>query len=720
MTDGFSVGHVWPHGIAVAGALISAGAAFAQTAPVSVLPTVVVRGVRSPGVLPEAYAGGQVAEGGGLGLLGRRSIMNTPFSTVNYTAEHLENLQARTLADVITDDPSVRATTSTGGFSEDFQVRGFSVGTGDVGLNGLYGLLSANRIPMEMVERVELLKGPGTLMRGIPPNGSIGGSVNVVTKRAGDVPLTRLSARYTSQANVGTHLDVGRRFGADNAWGLRFNGVLRGGEASIKNGQQKLGLGALALDFQGARLRWSLDAIYHDDKVEDFRSQIGFRPDITDIPAAPDGDIAFYPDTTLTQRDKTIASRLEYDLSDQLTAHAALGYRDDVVRQVFPISVDPVTMARLGVDADGNFGVMNSYYDSYSKTSSAEVGLQARFNTGGVRHVLAISATRMSQEAGNGYTPGTTAISSNIYHPSPLPALPAVRNSMQRAAETTLDSIAIADTLSFADEHVLVTLGVRRQIVDVDSYNTTTGEKTSHYRASALSPVVGVVLKPADNVALYGNFTEGLTRGVIVGPAYANAGEILDPYESRQQELGVKLDWGRITTTAAVFQLARPAAQVDDDNRYGYFGEQRNRGLELAAYGELQPGLRLMAGTAFVQAKLTKTQGGLHQGNTAPGVPSRTFNLGLDWDTPWVTGLSLNGRVAHTSSTYIDAANTRSLPGVTTFDAGARYRTKLAGHTVVLRAQVENLTNKKYWLASGSFATNAAGRTFLVSATADF
>jgi len=454
--------------------------------------------------------------------------------------------------------------------------------------------------------------------------------------------------------------------------------------------------------------------------VDDFRSQIGFRPDITEIPAAPDGRIAFYPGTTLTQRDKTIASRLEYDITDRITGHLALGYRDNVVKQVFPISVDPLTLGRLGVDADGNFGVMNSYYDSYSKTFSGDVGVQARFDTGGIGHTLSLAATRLSQETGNAYSPGTIAVPSNIYDPVPLPPNAAVRNDMARASETTLDSIAIADTLSFAQDRVLLTVGARKQTVEVDSYSTSTGAKTGTYKADAISPVAGIVVKPLDNVSIYGNFTEGLTRGTVVSPMYANAGEVLSPYKSKQYEAGVKVDWGRITTTAAVYQLARPAAQADDANVYGYFGEQRNRGLELTAYGELQPGLRIMASAAFTQGKLTKTQGGINEGNTAPGVPRQTFNLGLDWDTPWVEGLSLNGRVSHTSSTYISADNNLSLPAVTTFDVGARYRTVVAGKAVVLRANIDNLTDKKYWLASGSFATNAAGRTFMLSATVDF
>lgn len=703
--------------MAAAGLLVASGGAIAQTTtPATELPAVTVQGNRAGGLEPP-YAGGQVARGGGLGLLGTGDVMSTPFSTVNFTSELIEDQQARTLADVVTNDASVRMTTSAGGFSEDFMIRGFAVGTGDTGLNGLYGLLSANRVPVEMVERVELLKGPGTLMRGIPPNGGIGGSINVVTKRAHDEPLTRLTTTYTSKANLGTHLDVGRRFGEDNAWGIRFNGVLRGGEASINDGKQNLGLGALALDYRGSRLRWSLDAIYSDEKVENFRSQMSFA---SEIPEAPDGRIAFYPGTELTQKDKTIASRLEYDLTDNLTAHVGLGYRDSTVKQVFPISVDPVTFKRAGMDADGNFGVMNSYYDSYTKTLSGDAGLQARFDTGSIGHSLSLGVTRMTQEGGNAYSPGTTAVSSNIYDPSPLPANASVRNSMRRASETTLDSIAIADTLSFAQDSVLLTVGARRQTVKVDTYDSTGNTVLNSYKASAVSPVAGIVIKPLSNVSVYGNFTEGLTRGTIVGPTYANAGAVLKPYKSKQYEAGVKVDWGRVTTTAAVYQLARPAGQANDANVYDYFGEQRNRGLELTAYGEILPSLRVMASAAFVQAKLTETQGGLYQGNTAPGVPSSTYSLGLDWDTPWITGLGLNGRVVRTSSTYIDNNNKLSLPGVTTFDVGARYRTKVAGKSVVLRANIDNLTNKKYWLASGSFATNAAGRTVMLSASVDF
>ena len=674
----------------------------AQLAPVTVTGGIL-------GDLLPAYAGGQVATGGSLGLLGATDVMDSPFSSTNYTAELLHDQQARTLADVVVNDASVRTTTSTGGFGEDFQIRGFAVGSGDVSVNGLYGLVSSSRVPVQIVDRVEVLKGPGTLIRGIPPGGSVGGSINIVTKRAPDEPLNRITLSHTGASNITAAAEVSRRYGDDKAWGIRLNAVERGGEATIEDGKQNLGMAAVGVDYRGDRVRWSMDAIHQEDEIEGFRPQIGFLGSVTKLPSAPDGDTDFYPGTRLTQRDSTLMSRLEYDFSDTVTGHVAMGYREGRVRQIFPNSG-----AAERADADGNFTVRTTFYDSYSKTFSSDAGLSSWLKTGSVDHRLALGVTHMNQENGNAYTAGTPGVPSNIYHPAPLPPGPAQRPSPRRASETQLTSVALADTMYFADGRVLLTLGARHQTVDVESVGS------RGYRASAVSPVAGLVIKPRHNVSLYANFTEGLTRGTIVGATYANPGQVLAPYKSKQHEAGVKVDWGKVTTTAAVYQITRPAGYADANNVYDYFGEQRNRGLELTAYGEVRHGLRLMASAAFMQGELTKTQNGVNEGNRAAGVPRRTFNLGADWDTPWVRGLSLNARAIHTSDMYLDNDNIVSLPSVTRYDVGARFRTVIAGKQTVLRATVENVADKRYWLAAGTYATHAAGRTLTLSASVDF
>jgi len=693
-------------------ALAAAGAAAQSAQPVSALPEVTVSGEAEG--LPRPYAGGQMARGSSLGILGTTDTMSSPFSSTSFTSELIENEQARTIGEVLQNDPSVRLLTASGGFSEDIQVRGFNITGGDVGLNGIYGLTSSSRVPTEIVERIDLLKGPGTLVNGIPPGGSIGGSIDVITKRAGDVPLTRVGLGLVSESQFGGFVDIGRRFGEDNAWGIRVNGAYRDGEASIDNGNQQVGIGSVALDYRGSRVRWSLDAYTQREDIDGFRPQIGFVPSLAALPAAPDSRMNWFPGTALKLEDNVVASRLEVDLSDRITAFADIGYRDGSAEQVFPVT------SGGPMDGQGNFTVRNGFYDSYSKTTSADIGLRARFATGSVGHTLVVSASNLDQELGNAYVASTGTARSSIYNPAALPPVTGARTEPRKASEAQNYSIAIADTLSFAQDRVLLTLGARDQTVELKNFSTTTGAQTSTYKESAVSPLAGIVFKATDKVSLYGNYTEGLTRGGTAPSTAANAGEVFAPYKSEQYEAGVKVDWGSLMTTANVFQISRPNNITDPTtNIYSFDGEQRNRGLELAAYGEPIAGLRLMGGVTFNDAKVTRAA--QYQGNDAYGIPENTVNLGADWDVPGVQGLSLNGRMIYTGSMYASNANTIELGGWTRWDVGARYRTSVGAQKMVLRAGVENLTDKNVWLVSGNnYLTVSAPRTFVVSATFDF
>ncbi|MGJ7542790.1 TonB-dependent receptor [Variovorax sp. LT1R16] len=702
--------HLLRHSLGACLVLAAAGVA-AQTSDALLKEVVVTDQAEAIGGLQKTYSGGQFARGGSLGILGITDLMNVPFSTTNYTSELIDNQQALSVADVVMNDASVRPLTSRGGFGDDFQVRGFTVPNGDIGMNGLFGLAPTTRIPLEMVERVEVLKGPGALANGVGPSGSVGGSINVVTKRAGDVPLTRLTTTYMSDAQFGTHLDVGRRFGEENQWGVRVNGVLRNGEGNIDNGKQKLGLATLGLDYLGTRLRWSLDALTSRGETREFRPQTSFAAGITQIPEAPSARLNFYPGTELKDNVKTTISRVEYDINDRITAYGSVGYTDLDYQQTFP-SGRPNSL--------GNFNVSNAYYDFYSKTTAADAGVRTRFNTGSVKHTLALGVNRLSQESGYFYATSATTNPSNLYNPSSLPAVTTARTPAVKSAELTQSSVVLADTMSFANDRVFVTLGLRDQTIEQDGFSQTTGATTTHYKASAISPLAGVVFKPMANVSLYTNYTAGLTRGGTAGPGTANVGETFAPQKSNQHEVGVKVDWGQLTTQAAVYQISRPNSLTDPVTQvYSFDGEQRNRGLELTAYGEIQRGLRVMASAAFNDAKLTRTAGGVNQGNDAAGVPDRTFNLGLDWDTPWVQGLSFNGRVINTSSVYADAANRLRVPDWTRLDIGARYATQVAGKPVTLRANLENVFDKNYWVTS-TYVTVGAPRTLMLSASIDF
>ncbi len=677
------------------------------------LPTVEVSSTQKAAALPAPYFGGQIARGASVGLLGTRSVMDTPFNTTSYTSQLIEEQQGRTAADTLINDSSVRLTTGSNGFDDTFQIRGFPVPAGDVGLNGLFGLVSSNRVPSQIVERIDLLRGPGALINGIAPGGSIGGGINIISKRADDIPLTRLTTTYIGSGNFGTHVDVGRRYGQSGEWGVRVNGLYRDGEASINDGNLRTGLGSIGLDYRGERLRWTFDGIFQRDDTRNFRPQISLLPTITAIPKPPDARSNWFPDTRLSQQDGTVASRLEYDLTDAVTVYGAVGYRKGENNQIFPV-------ASRAVDALGNFGIGNAYYDSYSETVSGTVGANWKFDLLGIRHALNVAYTGFQQEAGNAYIRSAGSILSNIYTPSPLPIITAPRTDSRRASVADLQSTAVADTLSFLDDRVLLTGGVRFQNVSTTGYSTATGARTTTYDADATSPLGGLVIKPWQNVSLYANYAEGLSTGTIVGVGYNNVGEILAPYTSRQYEAGVRVDWGGLLTSASVFQISQPTAIRTADNNLAYDGEQRNRGLELSAYGEIRPGLRALASATFLKPELTNPSVAADRGKDAIGVPDRTFSGSLDWDVPGIAGLALNSRVIYTSGSYLNTANTLRFDGGTRVDFGARYSTEIAQKPVTFRANLENAFGADYWLTTGTYVTVSSPRTLVASGTINF
>lgn len=163
--------------LAVAGLPAYADTLNTEEKAVSTLPETRVEGEMDlPSELPPSYAGGQVAYGSRVGLLGNKDFMETPFSTVSYTEKYIADRQAQNITQVIAaTDPAVFSNGLTGTFSENYSIRGFASNISDVTIGGLYGVAPYYRISPEMYERIEVLKGPSALLNGMPPGGSVGG-----------------------------------------------------------------------------------------------------------------------------------------------------------------------------------------------------------------------------------------------------------------------------------------------------------------------------------------------------------------------------------------------------------------------------------------------------------------------------------------------------------------------------------------------------------------
>lgn len=682
--------------------------------------------VGSQVTLPPAYAGGQVARGGRVGLFGALETLDTPYAVTAYTQELVQAQQARSVADVLQNDPAVRVAKGFGNFQELYVIRGFPVYSDDMTYNGVYGILPRQFVAAEFLERVEVFHGANAFLNGAAPGGSgVGGAFNLVPKRAGDAPLTRITAGFETGGQLYGAADVSRRFGADDAFGLRVNLARRDGEQAIDDQDRELTVLGAGLDYRGARARFAADVGFQDHRID------APRPSVTPVgavPAAPDADRNFAQPWTYTdERQLFGVARAEVDLSDQVTAWAALGGRAGKERNVL---ANPTALPS---------GVTSAYrFDNARKDRvvSADAGLRADLQTGDIGHRLVASASAVSLKSRNAYAFSNFAgFAGNLYAPvavaAPTPNffVGGVLSDPRTTERTDNVSFAVADMLSFLDDRLLLTLGARWQQIKTRTYDYNTGALGSRYKEDAVTPALAVVWKATGEVSLYANYSEALTPGQIApavsgGAPVLNAGEALSPFRAKQLEAGVKLDMGRFGGALAAFTTDLPTAFVQN-GVFGANGEQRNRGIELSAYGEPVAGFRVLGGATLLDAELRRTAGGALDGKDAIGVPGFQANVNLEWDVPAVAGLTLEGRMVHTGSQKVDAANTVKLGDSTRFDLGARYAFEAAGKPITLRARVENVGGADDWVSVGgypgaNYLVLGAPRTLLVSASVDF
>ncbi|KWS24605.1 TonB-dependent receptor [Pseudomonas amygdali pv. ulmi] len=666
----------------------------------------------------QEYAGGQVARKGSQGMLGSRDFMETPFSMTTYTKDAVKNQQARTLGDLIASDPSVRATNPAGGRYEQFTIRGFSLFNSDVSYNGLYGILPTYTIDMEMAERVDILKGPSQLINGISPRGSVGGGINVVPKRATDKPITELTTSYASKGQAGAAVDVARRFGEDDKFGIRFNGVKQSGDTEWDHQSVDRDMAVLGLDFRGDRLRLSTD-IGHTERDTDApqeRVQVGANAKVPNANDVRDNYAQSW--SKARTKDTFGAVNAEYDLSDSVMLYGGVGARKsnhDFLRHAVSVTNDA-----------GNFSVQPRDFTRDENVRTATAGARSWFNTGPVSHEVNLAASYFYMDFENGGA-RYAAAPSNLYNPvdTPTPSNP-TRADSKVYTENRFSGVALTDTLGFFDDRLLLTLGARWQRVKVDDWTDNVKGDTS-YDEEKVSPSGGILYKVTDDFSVYANYMEGLSQGKIAPSTSVNEDQIFPPFVSRQIEVGAKYDLGSYAFTASVFRIKQPAYETNTTSRvFGPNGKRRNDGVELTMFGEPLKGFRLLGGVMYIDSELTNTVNGTFDGNRAPATPEYNVNLGAEWDVPSVKGLTLTGRGIYTSSQYLDQANSKSIDSSERFDVGARYAFKVDQKDITLRANVENVMNKYYWSSAGASDDSEPGltlstpRTYLLSATIGF
>ncbi|QKJ86726.1 TonB-dependent receptor [Paramixta manurensis] len=670
--------------------------------------------------LVPAYLDGQVAHGGRLGMMGEQKAMDVPFNVIGFTSKLIADKQATTIADVVRNDAGIQNVQGFGNFAETYRIRGFELDGDDMTFGGLPGVLPRQVVDTSMIERVEVFKGANGLFNGAATSG-VGGMINLEPKHADDVPLTRIGLDYTSSSQIGTSLDVGRRFGDNNQFGVRVNLLQREGDTAVHDEKKRTTLASIGLDYRGDRFRSSLDFGYQKKTFHD--GLLGVNISGVDfIPNVPDNSHNYSQKWVYSDIESQFGmTRAEYDLTDNWTAYAALGGQHSHELGDY---ASPTLLARNGDATIGRLDT-NKYIDIFSGMA----GIRGSFDTGFVSHKVNFGYSAEAHREKTAYAMALTPEDTNIYHTPDVPNPTADffggdMGNPRPTSRTRAEGYLLSDTLGILNDKALLTLGARHQSVTVRNYayGTAQEDTSARFDKSRWTPTYGLVVKPWDNISLYANHTEALQPGSSAPEGTTNFGQTTGIIHSKQNEVGVKVDYQRIGGSLALFEIKKPSGVIVGDT-YTLDGEQRHRGIELNVFGEPVLGFRVNGSATWLDPTITKSQDGQFDGKDPIGVPHYNMVLGAEYDIRPVTGLTATATVNRSGSQFVDSANTKKLDSYTTLDLGMRYRMKLQQNDLVWRAGVENVTNEKYWSNVESFGTyiyQGEPRTLKVSVSYDF
>lgn len=649
------------------------------------------------------------------GALGERSVLDTPFSISVIDKTDLQDRQVTTVEQAFRYDASTTSSSGEYGRGASVMVRG--LGLDDANGFKIDGLAlpgwGNDLLPMEVFERVELLKGLSGFMYGF---GSPGGIMNYVLKRPTDETTFSADVGYKTDSLFYKHIDMGGRAGEDNRFGYRLNVSQEQGGTYLTGGSIDRSAISLAADMKLTNdLKWTFDTLYARRRSTG-NAFWGMYVGTPNLPQTIDPTVRLQPQGAYYNNENTVVTTgLEWKLNPDWKASFSWRYARENIDTMFgDLSID---------NAAGDTSTSLTAYIYAFQYQQAQAMLEGKFKTGSIGHQMVMGASHQVYEVlgdrgGMYYNPigtGNIHIDTDLTTGTTTTAL----DSLYMSARTTQDTIFASDTVSFNDQWSLIG-GLRYIRFDQGNYDDT-GIRTANYKRSPVTPTVALMFKPVPAMTTYLSYVEALEQGGTAGATTANAGETLPPLKSKQVETGIKFEQERWSATAALFRMQRGNEYTNSANYYVQDGEIRHQGIDLSGNYDMTRELTLAGGLMLLDAKYQNGSSEL-TGKRVTGSPHMQATLALRYRVPGVEGLIVNAGGRYVGQSKLNTNdNQLDLSAYTVFDTGAIYRTRLGGKDVTFNAQIQNLANRRYWVYNGNnYVFAAAPRTLSLNARVDF
>ncbi|PZN92462.1 MAG: TonB-dependent siderophore receptor [Alphaproteobacteria bacterium] len=536
------------------------------------------------------------------------------------------------------------------------------------------------------IERLEILKGPNAMTFG---RGGGGGVINRVAKTPG------------AQRHLGADAAVDS-FGA---WRVTadLDTPLAAGVAARLNGFYEDG--ANHRDVYDLE-RWGINPTLGFDLGGNGNIVLGYEHVSDDrvvdrgVPSRAGRPAEGFRDTFFGDADRNrstfnadiLSFAVDYAFSDSLKIRNRTRYGDfdKLYVNVFPAT--PITAAgTIGVEAYADGTQRENFF--------TQTDLVWETTTGSIGHTLLIGTefgrqTTRSQRI-NGLFPGNV-LRTSVAVTDPFRPPAAVFGAPLRSVRTRADIAAVFIQDQFdLGEHVQLLAGLRYDRFSLDFGNSLNG--TGFSRTDNLwSPRLGVVVKPVANASLYASYSRSyLPQSGDQFVALDASLATLEPERFENLEVGAKWDIiPDLNLTAALYRLDRTNTRAPGAvaGTIELTGEQRSKGLELAANGQITPAWQVSAGFAWQDAELRTTTAAAPAGRKVPLVPRTQASLWTRYDFGDRIGLGLG--VVHQASSFASISNAVVLPAYTRIDTAAFLRVT---DGIDVQVNVENLFNTGYF-----------------------
>lgn len=609
------------------------------------------------------------------------SILDTPQSVVVIPKEIMDDQLVRTLADALKNDASIsigRVTTD----RERFRLRGFSLDESTNLLKDGHQHFSKYRLPMALVENVEVLKGPSSLLYG---QSTPGGLVNLVTKKPTYDSFLTLDVKGDENGSIRGLLDAGGSLNDEQT--IRYRAVLE--KEQNKNWREYQDgsaqesdflVGSLMTDFDiGDNLTLSL----HYDKSDELAGQdSGSLVDDNGDVIGGDEMIWDMPWTKVDAQSQNYGADMSYQLSDDW--ELAAGYnkqhneRERWESKPQTGSYDPNTG-----------GYKNKPYNKLEdwQQHTFYFDIVGSIELAGMQHDILVGGNYVDHQYRSQKVKGEMA-DGNINTGVTIPQPDLDYADAKASSEAYQYYGVFAQDLISLNEQWQVLVGVRYDKQDKDNADS-----------NSVLPKFGLIYHPVDNASIYANYSESFEpQGSVLDDDDGNYGLELNPITGKMIEFGTKWELlsGKVRLNAAVFNIERENILINtgtpDDPITSQGGVQRHRGFELGAMGEINDDLSLITSLMYLDAEYTSHDE--YRGNRPEDVPEWTASI---WAKYSLTDrMAVNLGAFYEGERFGDAKNTFEKDAYTRIDTGISYAMPLGAQDLQLRVNIENLFDTDY------------------------